>query len=240
MIYASGLKAGFLLKRYKRFLADVELPDGSVITMHCPNTGSMKNCMQPGSRIWYSTSSNPTRKYANTWEFIESDRGGLIGINTGISNTLVKEAINKGLIPSLAGYSQLRTEIKYGEQNSRIDILLDKHVEPERDLPCFIEVKNVSLCEKDAGLFPDAVTQRGQKHLQELLRVVQAGHRAVLFFCVQHSEIRTVSPCDAIDPEYGRLLRAVHSAGVEIVAYRAQMDMEAACVNLVDELLVRL
>lgn len=237
MKYSSGLKAGFLIKRYKRFLADVELIDGSVITMHCPNTGSMKNCMIPGGRVWYSTSTNAQRKYPNTWEFLESPDGGLIGINTGISNALVKEAIEGNVIASLQGYDQIKSEVKYGEQNSRIDFLLENKRGLGAEVACYVEVKNVSLCvDSGLGLFPDAVTKRGQKHLQELISMVKSGYRAVLVFCVQHSEIQSVSPADSIDPEYGRLLRQAKETGVELLAYRASMDMAAARVTLKEEL----
>lgn len=241
MNYSNGLKSGFLIKRYKRFLADIELPDGSIVTIHCPNTGSMKNCMIPGGRVWYSTSSNPARKYPNTWEFLETQTGGLIGINTGIANTLVKEAIEQAIIVNLQGYEHLRSEVRYGEKNSRIDLLLERTNDTGICSACYVEVKNVSLCE-DAGmgLFPDAVTTRGQKHLEELMAMVRAGHRAVLVFCVQHSEIQQVAPADLIDPEYGRLIRQAVNEGVEVLAYRALMDMSAASVSLNQELPVLL
>ena len=237
MHYPGGLKTGFLLKRYKRFLADIELHNGSVITIHCPNTGSMKNCMIPGGRIWYSTSGNPSRKYPNTWEFLESENGGLIGINTNISNAIVTEAIEHDVIERLQGYEQLKREVKYGEKNSRIDLLLEKSSETGETDTCYVEVKNVTLNEGDGlGLFPDAVTTRGQKHLEELMGMVKMGHRAVLLFCVQHSEINRVAPADLIDPHYGQLLRMAKKGGVEILAYRADMDMSAASVSLADEL----
>jgi sugar fermentation stimulation protein A len=235
--YSNGLKPGFLIKRYKRFLADIELPDGSLLTMHCPNTGSMQNCMIPGGRVWYSTSNNATRKYPNTWEFLESQGGGLIGINTSISNALVKEAIENNGIAALRYYDHLKSEVKYGEQNSRIDFLLERTDTSGAISNCYVEVKNVSLCVDDGlGLFPDAVTKRGQKHLEELISVVRSGHRGVLLFCVQHSEIQQVRPADAIDPVYGRLLREAKAEGVEVLAYRAEMDMAAASVALNDEL----
>lgn len=241
MHYPSGLKVGFLLKRYKRFLADIRLPDGTNITIHCPNTGSMKNCMIPGGKIWYSTSDNPNRKYPNTWEFLESENGGLIGINTSISNTLVAEAIEHDVIEKLRGYGQLKREVKYGEQNSRIDLLLETRSASGETDTCYVEVKNVTLNDGDGlGLFPDAVTTRGQKHLEELMAMVGAGYRAVLLFCVQHSEIDRVAPADLIDPHYGVLLRKARESGVEILAYRADMDMAAASVALVDELPVLL
>ncbi len=213
------------------------MPDESIITIHCPNTGSMKNCMIPGGRIWYSSSDNPKRKYPHTWEFLESENGGLIGINTSISNALVAEAIEHGVIEKLQGYEQLKREVKYGEQNSRIDLLLEKRAAPDKTDACYVEVKNVTLNDGEGlGLFPDAVTTRGQKHLEELMGMVRSGHRAVLLFCVQHSEISRVAPADLIDPHYGHLLRRAKESGVEILAYRADMDMSAARVSLTEEL----
>jgi len=157
-----GLQQGILVKRYKRFLADIKLAGGKAITIHCPNTGSMKNCQQPGSRVWFSTSSNAGRKYPHTWEVIEIDGANLVGINTGRANALVFEALENAMVPELSGYEKIKREVKYGEQGSRIDILLEH---PQR-IPCFVEIKNVSLGVSDGkGLFPDAVTTRGQKHL---------------------------------------------------------------------------
>ncbi len=197
--------------------------------------------MIPGGRVWYSTSANPNRKYPNTWEFLQSETGGLIGINTGIANALVREAIENKVIASLRGYDQLKSEVKYGAQNSRIDFLLERTEPSGSGSSCYIEVKNVSLCVGDGlGLFPDAVTTRGQKHLEELIAMVDAGHRAVLLFCVQHSEIEKVSPADCIDPHYGRLLRQAAEKGVELLAYRARMTMAAASVSLDAELAIEL
>lgn len=230
------LQEAVLIRRYKRFLADVEMSDGSQMTMHCPNTGSMKNCQYPGNRIWYSDSGNPKRKYPCTWQFIEDPDQHIIGINTGLSNKLVREAIEKGHISELMGYQKIRSEVPYGDQKSRIDLLLcDNCDNAVKD--CYVEVKNVSLAEANGqGLFPDAVTSRGKKHLQELLTVTLAGQRAVLLFCVQHEGIERVAPADDIDPEYGRLLREVAAAGVEVIAYRARFDMAGSQVDLMDRL----
>jgi sugar fermentation stimulation protein A len=210
------LLPGTLIKRYKRFLADVVLEDGHTITVHCPNSGSMKGCADPGSRVYISRSSNPGRKYPYTWEMVESD-GFWAGINTGRPNYLVREAIENGTAVELQGYETIRPEVAYGE-HSRIDLLLES-----AGKRCFVEVKNVTLVEKGLALFPDAVTTRGQKHLTELMRVVREGDRGIIFFTVQRGDGTTVSPADAIDPEYGRLLRLAMKSGVEALAYRAQV-----------------
>lgn len=226
------LQTGILVRRYKRFLADITTAEGEAITIHCPNTGSMKNCQEPGSRVWYSDSQNPKRKYACTWELVEVDARHIVGINTGLANKLAHEAIRLDRIDALSGYEGIRTEVPYGEQNSRIDLLLERS-RSEPDVQCYVEVKNVSLGLGDGlGRFPDAVTSRGQKHLQELLTMREQGHRAVLFFCVQHSGIQRLEPADDIDPEYGRLLREVVSKGVEVLAYRAEFDITGSSIAL--------
>lgn len=208
------LIAGTLVKRYKRFLADVILEDGSAITVHCPNSGSMKGCATPGSRIYLSRSANATRKYPYTWELVESD-GCWAGINTGLPNRLTHEAIADGTVTELQGYDSIRPEVPYGE-HSRIDLLLEG-----AGRRCYVEVKNVTMVENGRALFPDAVTTRGQKHLNELMRVVREGDRGVIFFTVQRSDGTAVAPADRIDPEYGRLLRLAMASGVEALAYRA-------------------
>ena len=213
-----------LIKRYKRFLADVELPDGSSITIHCPNTGSMLNCNAPGSRVWYSTAENKKRKYPHTFEMIEVASNKLAGINTGRANHLVQEAIEQKVLNSMDGYRTLRREVKYGNENSRIDFLLqDNPADPGRE--CYIEVKNVTLgMGKGLGMFPDAVTSRGSKHLRELIHVAEQGGRAVLFFCVQHTGIDRVEPAAEIDAEYSNTLKQAALAGVEIMAWQTQMN----------------
>lgn len=231
MIINRGLQKGTLIKRYKRFLADITTEAGETITIHCPNTGAMTNCQVPGSTVWYSVSDNLKRKYPNTWEVVQTPDGATIGVNTGLSNRLVKEAISTGVLTELSGYEKLRSEVKYGEQNSRIDLLLESSMQQSSN--CYVEVKNVSLCvEGGNGIFPDAKTIRGQKHLQELTLMKREGLRAALVYCVQHSEIETVSPADKIDPEYGRLLRVAAEAGVEMIAYRAEFDLESASIEL--------
>lgn len=213
------LMAGTLVRRYKRFLADVILEDGSQVTAHCPNSGSMKGCAIPGSRVFLSRSPNPGRSYPLTWELVESD-GFWAGINTSLPNRLAREAIENGTVKELQGYDRIRPEVAYGER-SRIDLLLEG-----KGGRCYVEVKNVTLVEGGRALFPDAVTLRGQKHLNELMRVVREGDRGVIFFTVQRGDAESVSPADAIDPEYGRLLRQAVQSGVEALAYRAEISPE--------------
>lgn len=219
MKFDPPLMQGTLVKRYKRFLADITLEDGTELTLHCPNTGSMKNCNAAGSAVWYSDSGNPKRKYRHTWELVAVGEGAVAGINTGRANALVKEAIVAGRVPELNGYDNIRSEVKYGAENSRIDLLLES-----ADEQCYVEVKNLTLGEGNTGYFPDAVTERGRKHLRELESMVQQGHRAVLFFCVQHSGVSVAKPADHIDPKYGEALRQAHKAGVEVLAWQCDMN----------------
>jgi sugar fermentation stimulation protein A len=223
--FESPLVSGRLLRRYKRFLADVELDNGEMITAHTANTGAMTGCSEPGSRVWLSISENPKRKYAHTWELIEVSPNVLCGINTLLSNRLVREAIEQGCVAELAGYHQIDSEVRYGQENSRIDLLLQDSEETQ--LPaCYVEVKNVTLVEYGRGYFPDAVTARGTKHLRELMSVVAAGGRAVIFFCVQRTDCRQVGPADHIDPVYGATLREALAAGVEALAYGAEVTTQ--------------
>lgn len=221
------LVEGRLIKRYKRFLADVELMDGRVVTAHCPNSGSMKGCAVPGGEVWLSRSSNPSRKLPYTWELAEIG-GFMVGLNTGLPNKLVREAIENGTVGELQGYETIRPEVRYGV-NSRIDLLLEGSKGR-----CFVEVKNVTLVEDGRAFFPDAVTVRGQKHLNELMRVVREGDRGVIFFTVQRGDGNSVSPADMIDPEYGRLLRLALENGVESLACRAEVT--TAEIRLVERL----
>ena len=206
---------GRLIKRYKRFLADIELADGSLVTAHCPNSGSMLGCNLPGSPVMLSVSPNPNRKLAHTWELVQVD-GYWVGLNTMLPNRLAEEAILDGTIAELQGYPRLRREVPYGSERSRIDILLEGD-----QGRCFVEVKNVTLVKHGRALFPDAVTERGQKHLRELMEVVRNGERGVILFTVQRGDGVAVAPADAIDPAYGRLLRQAVAQGVEALAYRA-------------------
>jgi sugar fermentation stimulation protein A len=211
------LLPGTLIRRYKRFLADVELANGEIVTAHCPNTGSMMGCAVPGNPVLLSFNDSPHRKLHYTWELVNVN-GQWAGINTGLPNKLTREAIENGIIKELSGYETIRPEVKYGA-NSRIDLLLSGP--PGL---CYVEVKNVTLVNGDQALFPDAVTLRGQKHLHELMQMVQAGSRGVIFFVVQRSEACCLAPADSIDPEYGRLLRLAVKNGVEALAYQADVD----------------
>lgn len=225
MKFSQDLIEGRLLKRYKRFLADIELAGGEVVTAHTANSGSMKGLTQEGNRVWLSRSNNPKRKLPYTWEIVEVD-GIAVGINTHLPNHLVEEAIRGGVLKELQGYDCVEREKKYGE-NSRIDILLREGKAPD----CYVEVKNVTLVEGREALFPDAVTGRGQKHLKELMGMVQKGKRAVLCFVLQRSDGQSVGPADHIDPEYGRLLRESQQAGVEILAYRARVSPQEIALD---------
>lgn len=222
MKFTPALQHATLIQRYKRFLADVVTPEGEHMTLHCPNTGAMTGCATPGDRVWYSTSLNPKRKYAHTWEITETQQGAFICVNTQRANPLVKEAIDAGLIPELTGYSVIKGEVKYGEEGSRIDFMLQADDRPE----CYIEVKSVTLADKDNGYFPDAVTLRGQKHLRELMSVAAAGKRAVLLFAVLHSAIERFSPARHIDPKYAQLLNEAQKQGVEVFAYKAELSAD--------------
>jgi sugar fermentation stimulation protein A len=216
---------GTLIKRYKRFLADIHSVDGEMITIHCPNTGKMTNCAEPDFTVYYSHSNNPKRKYSHTWELAQDNDGNFIGINSAKANLLIKEAIEQDRIPSLIQYEHLQTEVKYGNENSRIDILLTGPDKPN----CYVEVKSVTLLDerfgKGRGFFPDTVSIRGRKHLRELIEMKRGGHRAVLIFCVQHSGISSVSIAEHIDPEYMEGIKSALCAGVEVVAYACEMSV---------------
>ncbi|MBN7767963.1 DNA/RNA nuclease SfsA [Pectobacterium brasiliense] len=215
MNYIPRLQPARLIKRYKRFLADVVTPEGETLTLHCANTGAMTGCATPGDTVWYSTSDNPKRKYAQSWELTETQQNHWICVNTLRANTLLYEALLENRIEELAGYPDVKTEVKYGTENSRVDLLLQA---PDR-IDCYIEVKSVTLLQHECGYFPDAVTLRGQKHLRELQQMVANGKRAVLFFAVLHSGIQQVSPARHIDPRYAELFTEAQRAGVEILCY---------------------
>lgn len=226
------LQRACLLRRYQRFLADVRLADGQEVTLHCPNTGRMTGCAEPGWGVWFSVSDNPKRKYSRTWELSETAAGHFIGVNTARANALVVTAIQSGVIRELQGYGSLRQEVRYGEENSRIDLLLEQGAAAD----CYIEVKSVTLLGWDedpelaaagVGFFPDAPSARASKHLRELIRMKAAGLRAVILFCVQHTGIREVRPATHIDPSYSALLAEAQQAGVEILAYGANISPHA-------------
>lgn len=215
MNFAHPLIPAKLVKRYKRFLADVIFEDGQALTVYCPNTGSMMNCAEPNSRIWLSHSEDAKRKYAYTWQLVETDLNELACIHSALANNVVKEALLAGQIPELQGYEKIQTEVRYGAEKSRIDLLLS-HCEQQ----CYVEIKCVTLhMGEGLGLFPDAVSARGTKHLRELAQMKQQGHRAVLLFCVQNTAINRVGAAAEIDAKYAETLQQVIAAGVEVLVY---------------------
>ena len=221
------MKEAIFIKRYKRFFADIELSDGSVLTIHCANTGSMKNCLSPGQPCWFSRSDNPKRKLPGTLELITTTGGRLAGVNTARPNKLVVEAIESGVISELQGYDTLRTEVRYGAENSRIDILLE-----QGEAQCFIEVKSVTLeAQGKRARFPDAVTSRGAKHLRELMHVVEQGQRGVLVFCVQLTDIEAVGAAEDIDPLYTQTLAEAIAAGVEVLVYGCRLSADEIVID---------
>jgi len=210
---------GTLIKRYKRFLADVELADGTVVTAHCANTGSMLGCKEVGSPVMLSPADSPTRKLRYTWELVRVGEAW-VGINTSRPNRIVEEAIKTGRIPELLPYTRLRREVKYGT-GSRIDLLLETDT-----TPIYVEVKNTTLAEGRLARFPDSVTTRGQKHMAELAKVVREGARAAVVFLVHREDVDHFSPADAIDPDYGKALRAAADQGVQVLPYQATVSPE--------------
>jgi len=222
MHFEPALQSATLIKRYKRFLADVITPDGTELTLHCANTGAMTGCATPGDTVWYSTSDNLKRKYPHSWELTKTQQNHWICVNTLRANQLVREAIMAQRIPELSGYSKLTSEVKYGTENSRIDLMLQAENQPD----CYIEVKSVTLLQEGRGFFPDAVTLRGQKHLRELQSMAEQGQRAVLFFAVLHSGIESVAAAHHIDPRYTELLTYVQNKGVEVMCYGAELSAE--------------
>ncbi|MBS7661971.1 DNA/RNA nuclease SfsA [Pseudomonas lalucatii] len=223
MRFEPPLQQGRLLRRYKRFLADIETTDGEGLTLHCPNTGSMLNCMGEGARVWFSRSDDPRRKLPGTWEIGETPHGRLALINTGRANGLVEEALRTGLIAELAGFTGLKREVPYGQERSRIDFRLDYP-----GGPAFVEVKSVTLgfADDPVAAFPDARTERGAKHLRELAALARDGVRAVQLYCVNLSGIEAVRPAEEIDPAYAAALREARAAGVEVLAYGADIGPE--------------
>jgi sugar fermentation stimulation protein A len=227
MRFEQPLIEGVLLRRYKRFLADVRLCDGRTVTAHTPNTGSMLGCAEPGLRVWLRDAGNPRRKYPYSWELVELRCGVLVGINTTLANRLVREAIEDGSVRALQGYGRIRPEQRYGLEGSRIDLLLEDGPRGR----CYVEVKNVTLVEDRIALFPDAVSLRGTRHLRELARMVAEGARAVVLFCVQRADARAMRPAAHIDPEYAQTLCAVMEAGVEALAYGARVSTQGIALH---------
>ena len=215
---------GILIKRYKRFMADVKLRNNHVVTAHCPNSGRMTECCEPGRPVYLSRADNPSRRLKYTWEMIHMETS-LVGVNTIIPNRLVRAAILAGEIPALFGYETVRSEVKYGK-NSRIDILLENGKSR-----CFVEVKNCTLVKEGLACFPDAVTSRGLKHLIELQEQVRQGDRAVMFYLIQRMDANRFQPADHIDPAYGEELWKAVINGVEVMVYDVSMDLTGIRMN---------
>lgn len=217
MKFSEELIQGKILKRYKRFLADVELENGEVITAHTANTGSMKTCWEPGWSVLLSFHDNPKRKLKYSLE-LTNNGNTWICVNTSLPNKIAVEGIKNGVVKELKGYSTIKPEAKIGK--SRIDILLSN----EGEDPCYVEVKNVTLLgDKKRGIFPDAVSTRGQKHLEELMGLVDQGIRAAMLYVVNREDVTSFGPADDIDPKYGELLRQAEAKGVEILAYQCKL-----------------
>ena len=216
---------GILVKRYKRFMADVELADGKVVTAHCPNSGSMRECCEPGRSVHLSSHDNPKRKLKYTWELIEMPTS-IVGINTLIPNRLVAESIEAGLVSDLNGYDNIAREVKPSD-NTRLDILLSS----QNGHRCYIEIKNCTLVKEGVACFPDAVTSRGLKHLVELSSLVSKGFRCVIFYVIQRMDAEIFQPADHIDPAYGRELRQALKYGVEIIVYDTRIDLKTIRLN---------
>ena len=226
MRFPSPLIKARLIRRYKRFLADVELDGGEVATAHCANPGSMKGVAEPGSEVWLSRAANPARKLKYTWELVRVGRH-LVGINSGLANALAAEAIEAGRIAELSGYAGMRREVRYGTR-SRIDLLLEDAARPR----CFVEVKNVHL-QRSPGLaeFPDAVTARGTKHLGELAAVAAGGERAVMLYVVQRGDCDRFAAAGDIDPAYAEALASALAVGVEALVYACEISSRAIRVG---------
>jgi len=219
-----NLICGTLIKRYKRFLCDVKLRNNHTVTAHCPNTGSMTGCYQPGCPVYLSRHNHPNRKLKYTLEM--TDMGtSLVGVNTMVPNKLVKESILEGRVKELSGYSSVRSEVPYGT-SSRIDLLLENGKQR-----CFVEIKNCTLVEDQVAYFPDAVSSRGLKHLLELQREVQAGNRCIMFYLIQRSDAKLFKPADLIDKDYGEALRRVFNDGVEIIVYDVNINPAEIVLN---------
>ncbi|QQD73906.1 DNA/RNA nuclease SfsA [Acidithiobacillus ferrivorans] len=225
------LTSATLLRRYKRFLADCQLASGEILTVHCPNSGSMRSCAEPGQPILISLSDNPKRKLAWTWELYWSD-ASWVCVNTQRPNAVVAEALAAGKIPILQHYTQLRREVPYGS-HERVDILLSAEGQP----PCYVEVKSCTLLEDDRVIrFPDAVSSRALRHLNALTEVVHNGGRAVMFFLIGREDGQGFAPADAIHPAYGKALRQAHADGVEILAYRTRVSPDKIAVSAAETL----
>ncbi len=218
MKFEQPLTHGLLIKRYKRFLADVKLDSGEIITTHCTNSGTMKSCLEDNAEVYLTPVNDPKRKTKFTWEMIKIN-GDWIGINTGNPNKLAFEAVKNNEIDQLKGYTEVKREVKFDD--SRFDVMAQNDHET-----CFIEVKNVTLKEGNYARFPDAVTTRGKKHLNTLIKVKEQGMRAVMLYVIQRMDVDTFAPAKEIDPEYAKTLRKAYEKGVEIIPILAKVTPE--------------
>ncbi len=216
---------GTLIRRYQRFLADVRLQNGQTVIAHCPNTGSMKGCSEPGRPVYVSFHDNPQRKLKYTWELIDMPTS-LVGVNTFVSNRLVYAAVKAGRIPELCGYRSVTREVKVSD-HSRIDLMLADGIHKH----CYVEIKNCTLVDNRVARFPDAVTTRGLKHIQELQALVNSKCRCVMFYFIQRMDARLFKPADDIDPDYGAGLRKAVKRGIEIIAYDVRIDLNRIRLN---------
>ena len=233
MRFPHPLISARFVRREKRFFIYATAADGRELVAHTNNTGRMSGCLFPDATIWLSPAQNPERKLKWTLEIVETPTGVPVGVNTGLANQLVAEAISEGLIPDLASFPDLRREVKYGSRNSRIDILLENGAQK-----VWVEVKNVSLVEKGHGRFPDAPSERARKHLRELMEMVEAGDRAALVFCSQRPDAVTIGSADDIDPEYGELLRVAAARGVEVYGLKCEVNSSYISPNLLLKILL--
>lgn len=245
MLFDPPLQPGVLVRRYKRFLADIISADGAELTLHCPNTGAMLGCSEPDSKVWYSTSDNPRRKYAHTLEIVEvagqgmakGEGGERVGVHPGRANALVGEALAAGKITELADFNDWRGEVAVPDEKGRFDFGLSsapnavtssgptKAEQSKPAIECYVEVKSVTLCDaRGVGAFPDARSERAVRHVQALQRRVAAGQRGVLLFCVQHTGVRRVRCAEEIHPEYADAVETASAAGVEVLAYGCRVD----------------
>ncbi|WP_430812799.1 MULTISPECIES: DNA/RNA nuclease SfsA [unclassified Carboxylicivirga] len=223
MKFDTPLVHGTLIRRYKRFLSDIQLDDGTVVLAHCTNSGSMKTCLEEGAEVYLSPAKDPKRKTPYTWEMIKLN-GKWVGINTSHPNRIAFEAVKNGEIPQLKGYDHVQREVKTG--NSRIDIMAQK-----TDETCFIEVKNVTMKDGAYARFPDAVTTRGKKHLNELITLKKEGIRAVMLYIIQRSDVEIFAPAPSIDPAYAEALSEAYKAGVEIIPIRVKVSPQAIVID---------
>ncbi len=224
MQFKSPLQGATLIKRYKRFLADVKNDEGLETTVHCPNTGTMRGCSTPGSKVMLSTSPNPKRKYPQTLEMVR-EGNTWVGVNTMLTNKIVAEAILAGKVKELTGIDTLTREVKTSP-SSRLDLLLERGQEK-----IYVEIKNCSLVEGGWAMFPDAVTTRGTKHLHELADLVQQGHQGVIFFLIQRNDADRFRPAAHIDPLYAKTLAEVTDKGVQVLAYQAEVCPESIIIK---------